>query len=142
MPDGENKFLEDTNEQIEVRRQKLAKFKETGTPVYPNDFRPSQTASELVSQFTAADDAALAAAPQDIRVAGRIMAIRRMGKASFFHLQDRRGRLQVYVQQNTVGEAVYGLFRTLDIGDIVAVSGHLFRTRTKELTLDANDVRC
>ncbi len=64
-----------------------------------------------------------------------------MGKASFFHMQDRRGRLQVYVQQNTAGENAYGLFRTLDIGDIVAVSGHLFRTRTKELTLDAKDVR-
>ena len=141
MADGSNNLLEESNEQIEVRRQKLAKLKETGSVVYPNDFRPSHTASEIVANFTDADDAALAAAPQDIRVAGRIMAIRRMGKASFFHMQDRRGRLQVYVQQNTVGEDAYGLFRTLDVGDIVAVSGHLFRTRTKELTLDAQDVR-
>src|SRR5258708_40144575 len=69
------------------------------------------------------------------------MALRRMGKASFFHLQDRRGRLQIYIQQNSVGEEVYGLFRTLDVGDIVGVSGHLFRTRTKELTLDAQGLR-
>jgi lysyl-tRNA synthetase class 2 len=141
MADGSNNLLEESNEQVEVRRQKLAKLKETGSVVYPNDFRPSHTASAIVANFTDADDAALATAPQDIRVAGRIMTIRRMGKASFFHMQDRRGRLQVYVQQNTVGEDAYGLFRTLDVGDIVAVSGHLFRTRTKELTLDAKDVR-
>ncbi len=69
------------------------------------------------------------------------MAIRRMGKASFFHIQDRRGRLQIYIQQNRVGEDVYGLFRTLDMGDIVGVSGHLFRTRTNELTLEAEGLR-
>ena len=88
--------------------------------------------------FTGASDEVLAGAPQNLRIAGRIMAMRRMGKASFFHLQDRRGRLQIYIQQNSVGEEVYGLFRTLDVGDIVGVSGHLFRTRTKELTLEAN----
>ena len=141
MADGENNLLEDSNEQIEVRRQKLAKLKEAGAVAYPNDFRPNHTASEIAAKFSDADDPALAEAPKDIRIAGRIMAIRRMGKASFFHLQDRRGRLQVYVQQNTVGEDVYGLFRTLDVGDIVAVAGHLFRTRTKELTLDAQNVR-
>jgi len=69
------------------------------------------------------------------------MAIRRMGKASFFHIQDRRGRLQIYIQQNRVGEDVYGLFRTLDMGDIIGVAGHLFRTRTNELTLEAEGLR-
>jgi lysyl-tRNA synthetase class 2 len=64
-----------------------------------------------------------------------------MGKASFFHLQDRRGRLQVYVQQNKLGEEGYALFRALDIGDIVGVWGHLFRTQTKELTLQADGLR-
>jgi lysyl-tRNA synthetase class 2 len=64
-----------------------------------------------------------------------------MGKASFFHLQDRRGRLQVYIQQNAVGEQMYGLFRGLDVGDIVSAEGHLFRTRTKELTLEAHEIR-
>jgi lysyl-tRNA synthetase class 2 len=64
-----------------------------------------------------------------------------MGKASFFHIQDRRGRLQVYIQQNRVGEETYNLFRTLDVGDIVGVSGYLFRTRTRELTLEAEGLR-
>ena len=141
MADSESTLPEDSNEQVEVRRQKLAKLKEAGAVAYPNDFKPTHAASEIVDKFADAGYEALAAAPKDIRIAGRIMAVRRMGKASFFHLQDRRGRLQVYVQQNTLGEEAYGLFRTLDVGDIVGVCGHLFRTRTKELTLDAQGLR-
>jgi lysyl-tRNA synthetase class 2 len=140
MADSENTLPEDSNEQIEIRRQKLAKLREAGVVVYPNDFK-RHIRRRRSSGFSVAGDEALAEAPNDIRIAGRIMAIRRMGKASFFHLQDRRGRLQVYVQQNRVGEDAYGLFRTLDVGDIVGVWGHLFRTRTKELTLDAQGLR-
>src|SRR5918996_1621174 len=138
MADNDN---EDSTEQVEVRKQKLAKLKDSGAVVYPNDFKPTQPASEIVARYGEASDEALTGAPRDLRTAGRIMAIRRMGKASFFHLQDRRGRLQVYVQQNKLGEQGYALFRSLDVGDIVGVSGHLFRTRTKELTLDADGLR-
>ena len=132
---------EESSEQVEVRKQKLEKLKAAGVPVYPNDFKPTFSASAIAASFAAASDEALAAAPHDIRVAGRIMAIRRMGKASFFHLQDRRGRLQVYIQQNALGEQMYVLFRGLDVGDIVSAEGHLFRTRTKELTLEAHEIR-
>jgi lysyl-tRNA synthetase class 2 len=131
----------DDSEQVEVRRHKLAKLKEAGHRPYANDFRPSHTLGQIVGTFADASDEALGAAPTDLALSGRIMAIRRMGKASFFHIQDRRGRLQIYIQQNQVGEEAYGLFRTLDIGDIVAVKGHLFRTRTKELTLEAQQLR-
>jgi lysyl-tRNA synthetase, class II len=131
----------DDSEQAEVRKQKLAKLKDSGAVVYPNDFKPSHSAFEIVARYGEADDEDLTAAPRGIRIAGRIMAIRRMGKASFFHLQDRRGRLQVYVQQNQLGEEGYALFRSFDLGDIVGVSGRLFRTRTKELTLDADGLR-
>ena len=132
---------EDTPEQVEVRKQKLEKLRMSGATVYPNDFKPTHSATEVVTQFSAARDEDLGAAPKNIKLAGRIMAIRRMGKASFFHLQDRRSRLQVYIQQNAVGEEKYGLFRSLDVGDIVGVEGHLFRTRTKELTLEAREIR-
>lgn len=141
MTDRENHLPDESNEQIEVRRQKLARRRESGAILYPNDFKPTHSASGLVEEFADAGADVLQSAPKDIRIAGRIMAIRRMGKASFFHLQDRRGRLQVYVQQNTLGEQAYGLFRSLDVGDIVGVWGHLFRTRTKELTLDAQGLR-
>ena len=131
----------DTPEQVEVRKQKLEKLRTSGATVYPNDFKPTHSATALVGQFNAASDEELNSAPKDIKFAGRIMAIRRMGKASFFHVQDRRSRLQVYIQQNVVGEETYGLFRSLDVGDIVGVAGHLFRTRTKELTLEAQQIR-
>lgn len=131
---------EDAPEQVEVRKQKLEKIRASGAPLYPNDFKPTHSATALVSHFSSASDGELSRAPQDIKVAGRIMAIRRMGKASFFHIQDRRVRLQVYIQQSAVGEETYGLFRSLDVGDIVGVEGHLFRTRTKELTLEARAI--
>jgi lysyl-tRNA synthetase class 2 len=131
----------DAPEQVEVRKQKLEKLRLDGTTVYPNDFRPTHVVMAVATQFGAASDEELGAAPKNIRLAGRIMAIRRMGKASFFHLQDRGSRLQVYIQQNAVGEEQYGLFRNLDLGDIVGVEGHLFRTRTKELTLDVHAIR-
>jgi len=138
MADNDN---EDGSEQAEVRKQKLAKLKDSGAVVYPNDFKPTHSVSEIVARYADASDEDLSAAPRDIRIAGRVMAIRRMGKASFFHLQDRRGRAQVYVQQNKLGEEGNALFRSLDLGDIVGVSGRLFRTRTKELTLDIDGVR-
>jgi lysyl-tRNA synthetase class 2 len=131
----------DMPEQVEVRKQKLEKLRIAGATVYPNDFKPTHFATAVVTQFGAASDEELGAAPKNIKLAGRIMAIRRMGKASFFHLQDRRSRLQVYIQQNAIGEEPYGLFRSLDVGDIVGVEGHLFRTRTRELTLEAREIR-
>jgi lysyl-tRNA synthetase class 2 len=132
---------EPDSDQVEVRKEKLARLRALGVEPYPNDFKPSQSALEIAGKFADASEQALAEAPKDLRVAGRIVAIRRMGKASFFHIQDRRGRLQVYIQQNRVGEETYNLFRTLDVGDIVGVSGYLFRTRTRELTLEAEGLR-
>ena len=64
-----------------------------------------------------------------------------MGKAAFFHIQDRRGRIQVYARKDRLGDEVYALFQSLDIGDIVGVWGHLFRTKTKELTIEARGLR-
>src|SRR3974390_374145 len=99
MSDAPLPVKEDATEQMEIRRQKLAKLKEAGQPLYPNDFKPTHTLGEIVSQFGEASSEVLATSPREIRLAGRIMAIRRMGKASFFHLQDRRARLQVYAQK-------------------------------------------
>jgi lysyl-tRNA synthetase, class II len=76
-----------------------------------------------------------------VAVAGRIMGIRKMGKASFFHIQDRRGRVQVYARKDRLGEGPYGLFQSMDVGDLVGVWGHLFRTKTKELTIEAEGIR-
>ncbi len=141
MSDAPLLTQEDASEQMEIRRQKLAKLKEAGQPLYPNDFKPSHTPGKIVSRFGAASKEDLATSPREVRIAGRIMAIRRMGKASFFHIQDRRARLQIYAQKDRLGEEGYALFQSFDIGDIVAVWGHLFRTRTGELTVEAQGLR-
>ncbi len=133
--------MDEPSQQMAVRRQKLLKLKESRQPLYPNDFKPSHLVSELVSSFGALTDEQLSALPTNCSLAGRIMAIRSFGKASFFHLQDRKGRLQVYVRRDHVGEEGYRLFQSLDVGDIVGVWGHLFRTKTKELTLETDGLR-
>ncbi len=130
--------MDDASQQVEVRRHKLLKLKELGRPLYPNDFKPSHLTSQLVSSFGAATDEQLSALATVCSLAGRIMGVRSFGKASFFHLQDRKGRLQVYVRQDRLGQEGYQLFQGLDVGDSVGVWGHLFRTRTKELTLNAD----
>src|SRR5919109_1465323 len=141
MSEFDKKPTEDISEQIEVRRRKLAKLREAAYPAYPNDFKPTHTASEVVSKFAGLTDEELVHAPKDIHLAGRIMGIRSFGKASFFHIQDRRARLQVYARKDKLGEEGYALFQSLDIGDIVGVWGRLFRTKTKELTLEAQGLR-
>jgi len=141
MADIDNNLLDDTSEQVEVRRQKLAKLRETGNTVYPNDFKPTHTISVAIDHAAELTDEELHASAHEVCVAGRIMALRRMGKASFFHIQDRHGRLQVYARKDRLGDDGYALFQTLDIGDIVGVEGRLFRTKTKELTVEAQTLR-
>ncbi len=141
MADNENPLLDDSNEQIDVRRHKLAKLRETGAVVYPNDFKPTHSIADTVRNATDISDEDLHATPHDVSVAGRIMAMRRMGKASFFHIQDRRGKLQIYARKDRLGDDNYALFQSMDTGDIVGVRGRLFRTKTKELTVEAQELR-
>jgi lysyl-tRNA synthetase class 2 len=141
MAELEKSLTEDASEQEEVRRGKLAKLKQAGLALYPNDFKPTYTTGQVVSNFDKQSDDELKAAPVEIRLAGRIMSIRKFGKASFFHIQDRSGRLQVYAQKDRLGDEAYAFFQTLDVGDIVGIWGHLFRTRTKELTVEAQGIR-
>ena len=133
--------MDDLTEQMEVRRQKLLKLGDAGNTLYPNDFRPSHLSSQIAADFSQLPDDQLGALPTNFSLAGRIMGIRSFGKASFFHLQDRKGRLQVYVRRDRLREQGFGLFHLMDAGDIVGVSGPLFRTKTKELTLEAREIR-
>ncbi|MET0501398.1 MAG: lysine--tRNA ligase [Candidatus Binatia bacterium] len=141
MSNIENSPSEEAGEQVEVRRQKLAKLKETGHALYPNDFCPTATTTEVVAKFGDLSGTELTAAAESPSLAGRIMGIRRMGKASFFHIQDRGGRFQVYVRKDRLGEPGYALFQSMDVGDIVGVWGQLFRTKTGELTMEAEGIR-
>ncbi|MDP9130374.1 MAG: OB-fold nucleic acid binding domain-containing protein [Candidatus Binatota bacterium] len=98
MSDNEPMVVGEENQQVEVRKQKLAKLRDAGQIVYPNDFKPTHSVAAVIAAAGRSSDEELHANPTQIVVAGRIMAIRRMGKASFFHIQDRRGRLQVYAR--------------------------------------------
>ncbi|MCD9046712.1 lysine--tRNA ligase [Luteimonas sp. MHLX1A] len=132
----------DENHLIAERRAKLAALRAQGV-AYPNDFRRADYAGDLQAEFadTGAWGAeALEALPRRVAMAGRLMAKRVMGKASFAQLMDESGRIQLFLQSNTLGEA-YDAFRTFDIGDIVAVEGGLTRTRTGELSVKATSLR-
>ncbi|MFN8392243.1 MAG: lysine--tRNA ligase [Bdellovibrionota bacterium] len=129
-------MIEDRSEQELVRRSKLASLKERGE-AYPNSVNVNASALEVRS--AAADTAA--SQEQSFTVAGRIMSMRVMGKATFFNLQDRSGRLQVYVKKDEIGEAAYAEFATYDLGDLVSVTGFPFITKTGEPSLHAKSVQ-
>ena len=131
---------EEDNEQIANRREKLATWRHTGQ-AYPNDFRRDALAADLLAAHADTSAEALEAQPVLVRLAGRIMTRRLMGKASFVHLQDSSGRLQAYVLRDVIGQEPYAAFKQLDLGDIVGVTGTLFRTKTGELTVRAESVR-
>ncbi len=126
---------------IAGRRQKLAAVRARGVNPFPNDFSPTHTTAEVAGRFGALNPEELSAVGESVAVAGRIVARRDFGRASFLHLQDRAGRLQVYVRGDVVGEEAFALFKQMDVGDIAGVSGRLFRTRTNELTVEARQIR-
>ncbi|HQX68679.1 MAG TPA: OB-fold nucleic acid binding domain-containing protein, partial [Ottowia sp.] len=140
----------DENKLIAERRDKLRAIRaaqaDTGAIAFPNDFKPKDRAAQLhqaqgamEKEATDADIAAGRTIPAS--VAGRMMLKRVMGKASFATLQDATGRIQIYVARDEVGEADYEAFKHWDLGDIVAAEGHLFKTRTGELSIHATRIR-
>lgn len=128
----------DESEVYQIRKQKLKKLREQGFN-FPNQFQRQNLAKELISQYQDTSKEILEAQRPCAIVAGRIVLRRVMGKASFFHLQDVSGRIQVYLRENEVPE-LYEQFKTWDLGDIVGVKGHLFLTKTGELTVHAQQV--
>lgn len=122
-------------DQFEQRQQKLEKIVSAGYAAYPHEFRWSATAAELTAKYMQATTEELAAQKVEASTAGRIVSLRLMGKAGFAHLQGAGGRLQVYVRKDVVGEKAFELFHLLDLGDLIGVRGHLFRTKTGELSL-------
>ena len=131
---------QDENHLIAERREKLAAWRASGG-AFPNDFSRENTAGKLDELYGDKDAEALEATPVEVRVAGRIMLKRIMGKASFVTIQDLSGRIQLYVQRDGVGEDVYAQFKTWDIGDIVGCVGTVFKTKTGELTVKAAEIR-
>jgi lysyl-tRNA synthetase class 2 len=127
--------LFEPHDQYLQRQKKLAEIEAQGHDAYPHRFDWTATPAELVEKYTSADAAALEAAKAPVRVAGRLVALRLHGKAGFAHISGSGQRLQVYVKLDNVGPRTFELFQKLDLGDFVGVSGHLFRTKTGELTV-------
>jgi lysyl-tRNA synthetase class 2 len=119
----------------ELRRQKLKQIEALGQPAYPTRFDFTHIIPQILAEYSGKTAEELEAARVNVRVAGRIMAIRLMGKAGFSHLQQNGQRLQIYVKKDAVGEKGFELYKLLDLGDYVGASGYLFRTRTGELTV-------
>jgi lysyl-tRNA synthetase class 2 len=129
----------DENHLIAERKAKLERLRQQG-PAFPNDFRRDAAADDLHTGYGDRAPEWLEAHPTRVTVAGRMMAKRVMGKASFAKLTDRSGSIQLFLQQAVLGD-VYDQFKGWDVGDIVGASGTLFKTRTGELSIKVEQLR-
>ncbi|MBU4414662.1 MAG: lysine--tRNA ligase, partial [Proteobacteria bacterium] len=132
--------MDKTSDVIEKRRKKLAELKNNNINLFPNDFIVSHTVRDLrdaieKSQHSIKDDGAV------FIVAGRMMAINRFGKASFIRFRDRTGQFQAYIRKDKIGDQAYDIFKKLDIGDFVGLRGAIFKTKTGEWTLIADELK-
>jgi lysyl-tRNA synthetase class 2 len=139
MNDSNDNLAPDENKLIAERREKLKALRAQGN-AFPNDFRPDAFAEDLRTSFDGKDAAEVEAAQRRVSVAGRLLAKRVMGKASFAQIQDMTGRIQLFLQESTLGET-YEAFKAWDVGDIVGAEGVLMRTRTGELSVKVDKLR-
>ncbi len=139
MSEQKQQATQDENKLIAVRREKLAEIKKQGN-AYPNDFRREHFSEALHAEYDQFDKETLAEKDISVSLAGRLMAKRVMGKASFAHVQDMTGRMQLFVQRDTLPEGHYQTFKGWDIGDIISVEGVLFKTKTDELSVRVSSI--
>ncbi len=140
MSEQEDKPQQDINQIIEKRRAKLAALRQAGN-AFPNDFRRNDLASDLHKKYDEQSNDILEANPIIVRVAGRMMLKRIMGKASFATIQDMSGHIQLYITNDITGESTYATFKHYDLGDILGAQGTLFITRTGELSVRVTSLR-
>jgi lysyl-tRNA synthetase class 2 len=129
----------DEHDQLAQRKAKLAKLREQGN-AFPNDFHRDALAADLHAKYNDQDTVVLEQQHAHVKIAGRIMLRRLMGKASFIHIQDLSGRMQVYLKQDLLPEGVYQNFLEWDLGDIVGIEGVVFKTKTGELSVKAENI--
>jgi len=125
--------MSEINKLISERKQKLEELRKLGVDPYPHNFSVTHAISQVRNQYGALK--AEEKAEGTISLAGRIMSLRRMGKASFAHIKDETGKLQIYIREDVLGERNYQIFRKFDIGDFIGVSGKVFSTKTGELSI-------
>ena len=133
--------MEPINELIHIRREKEKGLRDLGIETYPQDRGPYATTEEVEKRFGDVPHDELEKGEERLSVAGRIMAFRDFGKSAFMHIQDRKGRIQVYVRKDVLKTPSYDVFKKFDICDIVGVRGKAFKTKTGELTIRAEEMK-
>ena len=132
--------MEKTSELIQKRKDKIDQLKSSHLPLYPNDFKISHTISDILGIIDKTPEKVNEEEPI-FSVAGRIMAINRFGKAAFIRFRDSSGQLQAYIRKDRIGDDAYQIFKQLDVGDFVGLSGAVFKTKTGEWTLLASELK-
>jgi lysyl-tRNA synthetase, class II len=135
-----NEIEQDENRLIAQRREKLAEIREQGN-AFPNDFRRNVVNAELQAEYENTSAEELKEQPRRVKIAGRLMTKRVMGKASFANIRDMSGDMQLYVKRDDLAEGVYAQFKRWDLGDIIAAEGVMFRTQKGELSVLVDDIR-
>lgn len=131
---------EELNDQLLVRRQKMQTFRDHGLDPFGKRFERTHLSQEIVEQYEQFSKEELEEKSAEVIIAGRIMTKRGKGKAGFAHLQDLKGKLQIYVRKDAIGEEAYEFFKTADLGDIIGVRGTVFKTNVGELSVKAQEV--
>jgi lysyl-tRNA synthetase class 2 len=121
---------EDINKLVKVRIEKLDKIREMGINPYPYNYNRTHFSQDVVDNFGELEG-------KEVGISGRIMSVRLMGKASFCHIQDHKGKIQIYIRKNEIGEEAFELFKILDIGDLIGITGEVFKTHTGEVSVFA-----
>ena len=129
----ENNIQPTVNDLIKRRYEELEELSKKGTETFAYSFEVDSDSQKIRSEFIEGTE-------MNVRIAGRIMAIRRMGKASFAHIQDHTGRIQVYLKKDEIGES-YDSFKLMDIGDIVGIAGFVFKTKTGEISVHTRELK-
>jgi lysyl-tRNA synthetase class 2 len=131
--------LHEQNELVKRRIEELKEIREMGINPYPYRYDVTHTSKQIIDNFKDPENEEEQQKQKEntVSVAGRIMAIRKMGKATFCHIKDEEGKIQIYIRKDDVGEEAYKIFRLLDIGDIIGVKGYPFRTKTGEVSVHA-----
>ncbi len=124
--------MEDFNQLMKVRFEKLNRLKELGINPYPYSYEQTHKSLEIKEHFDELEK-------QTVSIAGRMMSVRLMGKAAFCDVQDELGRIQVYVRKNEIGDENFEVFKMLDIGDLIGIKGEVFKTRTGEISVFARE---
>ncbi|SHG40142.1 lysine--tRNA ligase [Ornithinibacillus halophilus] len=130
---------EELNEHMRVRREKLDSYREQGLEPFGGKFNRTHLAEELLNQYQEFSKEDLEEKEIQVTIAGRVMTKRGKGKAGFTHIQDASGQIQLYVRKDAIGEEAYELFKSIDLGDIVGVTGVMFKTNVGELSVKTTE---